>query len=421
MKQRTQSTGTSGAISAGDGALAVHDEISRLRHANAVTSEVAASLRAQRDHDQRRSMEQAALLYGVATQLQSDWRVMSEGRAPEGRRDSDAEAFGSMLEDLRDYTGAWSGTLALESEPVHLGTFIRQIVAQACTSRGIDAMRVTVSVPQHVPERVRTDVRCLSKILLQLVGMGLDRSDGRSLSLQIYREGWNLAPAECVGASTVIALTLIDHPGEIPAVANAVAAAPKLREALATRLRDLMGASLREDLSDADEAGWFLTLPLEASVDPARASELERANADQQWGTERPREAPGAVERPVVDAAYSGAIDFLYLDRQLGSLAQLVLARTAPAFLRLTDDRLTSLVVAHELADLDQLRDLAQIWKASAMTVGGRQFAELLGAIEKQAAAGHLPGEGTMRPIWDALKQLEHALQHFTVSSEQSR
>ena len=79
------------------------------------------------------------------------------------------------------------------------------------------------------------------------------------------------------------------------------------------------------------------------------------------------------------------------LDRQLGSLAQLVLARTAPAFLALADERLTTLVVAQEMEDLDRMRDLAQAWKASAMSVGARP--ETAGPSAAGAAdSGHPAG-----------------------------
>jgi hypothetical protein len=94
-------------------------------------------------------------------------------------------------------------------------------------------------------------------------------------------------------------------------------------------------------------------------------------------------------------------------------LAQLVLARTAPAFLELADERLTTLVVAQQLADHQRIRDLAQAWKASAMSVGGRSLAGLLGSLEKQAAAGHVPGEGAFRQIGNALERLKQSLRDF--------
>jgi hypothetical protein len=378
-------------------------------------------LRAQREHDQQHDHQAAVLLCAVTAQLQSGWSALSRGSSSGKCREPSMDSLESLLEDLRDYTGAWAGVLTLESEPVHLGTLVRQMVAQACASRGRSLMQVNVSISRHVPERVRTDVRCLSKVLLQFLGMALDHSGGGELSVSVYRDGRQEFQPAVVGTGIVFAVNGTSLVGG-RRVSGPQSASIALRTALAERLRNLMDATLREDATETGSNAWFLTMPLEPSTDPARASELERVS-------EVPDGKPGGQSevQPIrISAAMSedpteGAVDFLYLDRQLGSLAQPVLARTAPAFLELINDRLTALVVAYEMADLERIRDLAQSWKASAMSVGGRKFAELLGAVEKQAAAGHVPGEGTMLPIWDALKRLEIALRRICATAANSK
>ena len=97
----------------------------------------------------------------------------------------------------------------------------------------------------------------------------------------------------------------------------------------------------------------------------------------------------------------------LYLDRQLGSLAQVILARTAPAFVAQAQRRMTDLHVAHDIEDLKRLRTIAHAWKGSALSVGACELAALLDAIEKQAAVGRLPGAG---PIWQLRSVLDRVV-----------
>lgn len=395
--------------------------MSRLRHTSVLNSQIAASLRTQLEGDQRRSNQQASLLMDVATQLQREWSAAGEGDSSGSQPRATTAHFAGLLEDLCEYASAWAGALTLENEPVHLGTLIRQTVAVACASRGLSAGRVAIQIPQHVPERVRADVHCLSKILLEFLLTAIDHCDGAGLSVKVYREGCDGSLAGFTGEGIVVAVSGTKPAGE-PSVISSPDAASALRSALVERLREHMGASLQREAENPECTIWYLRLPLEAALDPVRAGELERASATElpmpQVGNELHAEKPDAA---AVEDSTNGAVDFLYLDRQLGSLAQLVLARTAPVFLKLSDDRLTALVVAHEMEDLERIRDLAQAWKASAMSVGGRQFAELLGAVEKQAAAGHVPGEGAMRPLWDALKRLEGALRQVCATAASSQ
>ncbi len=93
------------------------------------------------------------------------------------------------------------------------------------------------------------------------------------------------------------------------------------------------------------------------------------------------------------------AIDFVYLDRQLGSLASVILARTAPAFLASVARRLANFQSLYAAKDTERLREMANSWKGSAMSVGARCLAELLDGVEKHAASGQVPGDGQITQL----------------------
>lgn len=399
------------------------NELSRLRHSGALNSEIVASLRAQREQDLQHNGEQAALLAAVAEQLQSHWSAFSEQISSANVSGLATEAATELLRDLLDYTRIWAGTLSLEREPVHLGRLVREAVAQAAATRGMCGVPATVQIQPDVPERVLADASRLSKVLMQVVGAALDvgNRDAPSLLIQIDSAGVGdlaIVP-DCLEFVVEVPMSLVARPTEYGTMNTAGA----LRAALVERLCEYMDGSLRDEATPAGSRCWHLILPLEASQDPVQAGELERAGANpaapQITG---PGIKPiGARAAGEAGPAAEGAIDYMYLDRQLGSLAQLVLARTAPAFLFLAEERLTTLVVAQQMADRDRIRDLAQAWKASAMSVGGRALAGLLGSVEKQAAAGHVPGEGAMRQIRSALELLQRALVEIGPEPGQSR
>ena len=101
-----------------------------------------------------------------------------------------------------------------------------------------------------------------------------------------------------------------------------------------------------------------------------------------------------------------------YLDRQLGSLAPVILERTAPAFIGDAQRRMTDLHVAHECEDLARLEQVARAWKGSALSVGARTLAALLDSIEKQAAMRHLPGASAIWQVRSALDRVVRALEN---------
>jgi len=384
------------------------DELSRLRHSSALNSEIVASLRALRDTELQRSAEQATLLAGVAEQLNWQWRALTELLSAANLASLPDDTAAGLLEDLLDYTRAGAGTLTLDREAVHLGRLLRQAVTQACTTQGLSSAQTSIEIQPHVPERVLADAPRLSKVLVQLIGSALEYSDGGALSL-VIRTGAASHELATDRGGIVIALKAAATPAAKGAKRGALSGAAGLRAALVERLCAHMDGSLKEEHA-AEGHCWYLALPLEASEDPVQASELARASATPARtlvAEPRADRAPAANEG---NSAADGPIDFMYLDRQLGSLAQVVLARTAPAFVALADERLTRLVVAQQMGDRDRIRDLAQAWKASAMSVGARSLAALLGSVEKQAAAGHVPGEGAMRQIRHALERLQQAL-----------
>jgi hypothetical protein len=385
------------------------DELSRLRHTSALNSEIVASLRALRDNELQRSAEQAALLAGVVEQLHSHWQALSEQHSAANLLGQVSEPGAALLEDLLDYTRAAAGTLTLDREPVHLGRLLRQAVTQACTARGLSSAQASIEIQPNVPERVLTDGPRLSKVLVQLIGAVLESSDRAAFSLMIQPSAAADEPGMNRGG-IAITLKAASPPAAQQAKRGALSEAARLRAALAERLCAYMNGSLKEEEHAAGERCWYLTLPLEASEDPVQASELARARATPARTVLAEARSDRAAAANQQNSAANSPIDFMYLDRQLGSLAQLVLARTAPAFAALADERLTRLVVAQQMGDRDRLRDLAQAWKASAMSVGGRSLAGLLGSVEKQAAAGHVPGEGAIRQIGDALDRLQQAL-----------
>jgi hypothetical protein len=374
-----------------------------------------ASLRALRERESRCNAEQAALLAAVTGQLESHWKRLCEQISSGCVPGLVAEPPAGLLEDLREYTQAWAGTLTLDREPVHLGRLLRQALAQACADQGCSEVQARIEIQQAVPERVLTDARRLSKVLVRLIGAALDGAASEPNPLLIELSG-----AEGQGPENQAGCFVFAVKAPVGAIAKGTARgelseAVALRAALVERLCEHMGGSIREESSVAGWRHWNLTLPLEASEDPVQAGELERAGAAPASASESHRAAHPSEATVLSEAspAAEGAIDFMYLDRQLGSLAQLVLARTAPAFLELADERLTTLVVAQQLADHQQIRDLAQALKASAMSVGGRSLAGLLGSLEKQAAAGHVPGEGAFRQISSAFERLKQSLRDF--------
>jgi hypothetical protein len=121
-----------------------------------------------------------------------------------------------------------------------------------------------------------------------------------------------------------------------------------------------------------------------------------------------------------VTRQHDDSIDHLYLDQQLGSLAPVILARTAPAFIADAQRRMTDLHVAHECQDLPRLEQLARAWKGSALSVGARGLASMLDSIERQAGMGHLPSAGSIWQLRSTLDHVVRALEHQGAGSGQA-
>jgi hypothetical protein len=405
----------SDATSAGQLPIAVRgatpgDELSRLRHTSALNAQMLASLRALRERELLRSGEQAALLAAVTQQLQGQWAALLE-HASASAPGADCGRAMELIEDLVDYTSAGAGSLTPERESIHLGRFLRQVALQASALRGSGISPAAIRIYERVPEWVSGDARRLYKVLLEVIGVSWDGGE-KPLSLEISLNGDLAFEPALAAVAIVIAVRNAKPPASPRTVHVQPTAEAALRTALVERLCELLGISIRQEAGADGCNSCYITLPLETAEDPAQASELERAGAASTWTEVSAQSAPStaAISGVEADSGEQGVIDFTYLDRQLGSLAQLVLARTAPAFLALADERLTTLVVAQEMEDLERMRYLAQAWKASAMSVGARSLAALLGSIEKQAAAGNVPGDGSIRQIKDVLERLRRAL-----------
>ena len=120
--------------------LNASDELSRLRQASVLNSEILSSLRALRERELQRSGEQAALVAAAAEQIQSHWSALLEQISSACGPGLVTERLDSLLVDLLDYARALAGTLILERDPVHIARLLRKALAQACaTSSGTPA------------------------------------------------------------------------------------------------------------------------------------------------------------------------------------------------------------------------------------------------------------------------------------------
>jgi hypothetical protein len=356
--------------------------VKRLRLDLELKAEMLKALQLEREHERGQARNQAALMAEVSAEMHAQATalglLLAERDAVAAQRV--AESLASVSADLLDYTAASSGELVLAREPVN----IRQLLARF-ESRSALQLRVSAAVP----ERVLADQARLSKVLSCFVSEGLEQAASGALALQVTAN-------DATGAAGVpqIVLSLLSHGADRRS--NSRGAAPvatatkRLRAALAQSLCQLMGAT---------RAPMSLILPLPGAVDQAHTG-LFRIAASEAATVE-----PAAQFTLATDD--DAAIDLLYLDRQLGSLAQPILARTAPAFIAHAQRRMTDLHVANDIEDLVRMRAIARVWKGSALSVGACTLAALLDAIERQAAAGRLPGPG---PIWQVRSALDRVV-----------
>ena len=360
----------------------------RLRMDLELKAEIIKALRVQREHDGETAREQAALMAAVSAELHA--RATALGLLLAERDPATvqraAENLTAVSADLADYTAAKTGELVLGREPVHL----RQLL-----SRFESRSAVELRVAANVPERVIADQAKLSKILSYFVSEGLEAVGSGVLVLEVTSSDTD---GGAVGPEVMFALH--HHGTDRSRLSGATPPAPspmrRLRAALAQALCELMGAT---------QALMSLTLPLQSAADQAHTGIFRLAVSEAAAANSSPEFMPS----PDADAS----IDLMYLDRQLGSLAPVILARTAPAFIAQAQRRMTDLHVAHDIEDLERLRAVAHAWKGSALSVGARGLAALLDAIEKQTAVGRLPGSGPIWQVRSALDRVVRALESY--------
>jgi HPt (histidine-containing phosphotransfer) domain-containing protein len=367
--------------------------LNHLRADLELKSEIIRALRAERERDAESTGEQALLMAAVGAELHqraTALSLMAAERDP-GAVQRAAGRLAVLSADVAEYAAAKAGRLVLARAPVHL----RQLLS--CVE-GLSALRVRLA--SNVPERVVTDMARLSVVLRHFAEQCAQMVGSPATTLEVSCSGEAAAGAR-VQLQFSLSHSLAD--GGERANSDSTAATPvRLRGALARALCELMGATL---------SLTSLTLPFEVATDQAHTGRFRLALAEgslpavdgaaDTWSASDP--APASDVRRNDDAS----IDLLYLDRQLGSLAPVILERTAPAFIAHAQRRMTDLHVAREVEDLKRLRNVAHAWKGSALSVGAIGLATLLEGIEKQAEANRSPGPG---PIWQVRSSLDRVL-----------
>jgi hypothetical protein len=370
--------------------------LNRLRTDIELKAEVIKALRSEREQISESARAQAAFMAELSADVfnlvTNIGLLIAEGGS--GTVQRAVEQLKAVCADLVDYTAASTGQLALARKPVH----VRQLLSQLASRYAVD-----LRVATDVPERVIADQVQLSKVLAYFLGAGLEAGQSVVLVVEAVSDA---AGDDGASPRLTFALHPRDDQGRRPLRPKPPDQTPlgRLRSALAAALCDIMGATLTP---------LSLTLPTESAADQAHTGMFRLAVSDAQVPGEGTGTAPPAVAPAEVAHPDDASIDLMYLDRQLGSLAPVILARTAPAFIAQAQRRMTDLHVAHEFEELDRLRNIAQAWKGSALSVGARGLAAVLGAIEKQAAAGRLPGPGSIWQVRSALDRVVHALESY--------
>jgi hypothetical protein len=307
-----------------------------------------------------------------------------------------------VCSDLADYSAARAGSLVLSRRSVNL----RQLLARVLTPRSVVA-RVSTAVP----ERITADERLLERLLSCFVDR-VPALDGACLEV-IPRAATGIEAALTADAlefrlSGPAPAATSEEPSEEPSGS----VAGRMRSAFIDAVGRFMGGTMTQD---------SLVLPLVAAEDPA-ATGVHRLRLDipELLG-------PASKLRSSEDArpAHSGAqgelaeeaIDLIYLDQQLGSLAQIVLERTAPVFLAEAPRRLMDMHAAYESGQSERLRVIAQCWRSSALTIGARSLAVLLESMERQLGSGHLPPEHLLWRVRLALDRVARSLGSIGLSA----
>ncbi len=305
----------------------------------------------------------------------------------------------ALTDEVAEYAAAAAGQLTLAHSPVNLRQLLSCIEATSA---------LELRVAAEVPERVLSDVSRLTRVLCYFVEQCTDAIGSPASALEVNCGTGTTDPMR-VEVKFLLRHSVSERE---PGAADGTASGElmnRLRAALGHMLCDLMGAQI---------SLTTLTMVLDIAEDQAQTGRFRLALADggmarpaSLWQASVGSQAVGAAcgERLAVETRRSDetSIDLLYLDRQLGSLAPVVLERTAPAFISNAQRRMTELHVAREVEDLKRLRTVAHIWKGSALSVGARGLASLLDGIEKQAASNRSPGPG---PIWQVRRMLDRVL-----------
>jgi len=397
--------------------------LNRLRADVELKAEVIKSLRAERDQEGESARQRMALIAAVSADLfdlaTNLGLLCDEDNAGAVRRA--AERLKTVCADFADYMATANGQLVLSQKPVNIGRLLSRIATRHI---------VDVRVAPEVPERVVADEAQFSRLLAFFVDQESEGLEPEARLLEVTMADCTKLDTSGGGsaASTASPLKRIQFSLCRGPIAEGVADsdnraehadAPgvettsfaKLRTALAHALCDLMGAQ---------QTGALLTLPVQIAIDQAhtgifRLAVSERGAADAPMTARLSTVTPGspalslAAERD--SRREDDSVDLMYLDRQLGSLAPVILARTAPAFVADAQRRMTDLHVAHECEDLARLEHVARAWKGSALSVGARELAALLESIEKQAAMRHLPGSGAIWQVRSSLDRVVRALE----------
>lgn len=344
-------------------------------------AQVIKALRSERERDIEASSEQTALMAAVSVELltlaTNIGLLIAEGGTGSVQRA--AENLKAACADLADYAAAKAGQLLLSNKPVN----IRQLL-----SRVASRYAVNISVAVEVPERVVIDEKQFTRLLSQFASEGVALG-ARSLDVINDTATDSLAPR----------LSFRFQPGAgEPEPAHTASPMARLRIALAEALCELMAAT---------RTPMMLTIPSQSAEDQGRTGIFRLANAEHHAESSS---TPPATMASIESQDEDDSVDLMYLDRQLGSLAPVILARTAPAFVAEAQRRMTDLHVAVDSEDVKRLQGIVQTWKGSALTVGARKLAAQLDAIERQTALGRLPPAGTVWQVRSALERVLRAL-----------
>jgi len=415
-------------------------EIQRLRLDAMLNAEVIRALRAARDSQDERAREDVALAAQICTALHERVAALNTGEDSIGNDALDDLA--SMTSDLADYTRAKVGELVLKREQLNLRHWLSHLKHRLSGLLDWQGQTVRVHVDANVPERILADPVRLAKVLSHLISEAVETAGvgTEAFALEVSSiDADAVLPMAAPGLHSTIFVLRRGTPDRgdsncggdkqceaAPASIRGEATPEKrVRTALVETLLKLMGATMTPHQAGAHRPLMSITVPLQESPDQAhtgafRLAETEATLAQCSSLKAAPQTsrqaAPGAPAQEVDEG-----IDMLYLDRQLGSLSTMILARTAPAFLSKAVSRMTDLYVAHDLKDVGRLRSLAHAWKGSAMTVGARRFAVLLDAIENCTAAGRLPGDGQIVQLRNALDRVVRALERHCQCSGAER